>query len=639
MNYFTADPVPCRKNEWQEEVFFENEYIRWIHDKNSGQLTGAVVKNGSGENLLAAPLLYSIICQEEGGNVDYTAGAKSEKVIFGENSVITESPFVSPEGAVLPGAKLRHTIEYGNFGEAVHTLELTADKPIDDITAFRPVIFGVTSAIDQLGVRRRLDGGRGYWSFNPCTWQHLSGGRKHSDAIPLLENHLPVSMTFLRSGCEALQFELEDNISAWELFPGYQEIVMIYDAEKKSYSIRCAAFSDLINETVEVPLCLKFRLSLPFVRKNIVPLRRASTMLYFRRGFADRWPTEEDFKYMKKSGIDLLRLHCDGDSFNNGIYWRATIYPPFPEEEMKKMTECLENAHKYGIHVVPYFSLKEFHSDAPDYPANWELWGRKGFQDSRVRTNGTFGAVMCLETDWKYKRRNSIAEVMSKHPFDGIYYDWCAGLECDNRAHGTAPHWDNDELLEHIKWTVENFKTAPERYLHLTHVSSLAVENAATMIITEELKFPELGPEMFSPHVHFLNIAPRQICDMIPKSTDIQKRKLAMAALLHHATVSSNLEVFMDFYASLDWLDEVEQYTAHTAPGEGMVSCSDSDVGISAYWNDSEAMIVCANFNEEENKKSDFTVVLPEKPELEETVELAPLEVKVIKCKLLVENI
>ena len=79
------------------------------------------------------------------------------------------------------------------------------------------------------------------------------------------------------------------------------------------------------------------------------------------------------------------------------------------------------------------------------------------------------------------------------------------------------------------------------------------------------------------------------------------------------------------------------KYTAHTAPGEGLAVSSNEEVGVSVYWNDDEALIVCANFSEE-STSSEITVDLPEKPGIEETVELAGLEVKVIRCKLLVDE-
>ena len=638
MKFFTSDPAPCRKAAAEGQVVYENEYIRWTHDAASGQLTGAAVKNGSGENLLASPLRFQITCCKDGKSTVFAALNTADKVTFGENTVTVEGGFASADGTVLPGLRLRHVTEYGEWGDARHTLELFPEKPLSGVTALTPAAFGIAERIDILGIRRRICCGVGAWSQNPMQWQELHGGTRTGDVVPVLEGHLPLSLLMLQRGVEALQFELGEDIAAWEVCPDYQECAMVRKKDIAGYEVRMSSFIDRIDETLAKPLTFKFRFSLPFVRKNIVPLRRVSSLLYFERGFDKRWPTEADLEGMNKAGYDLLRLHCDGDSFKNGIYWRATIYPPFPEAEMKKMAEFLDAAHRHGLHVVPYFSVKEFHPDSPDYPANYLKWGRRALRSARVRTNGTFGSVMCLCTDWRKKRRDSIKEVLSKHPFDGIYYDWCAGLECDNEAHGAGPHWDNEELLEHIKWTVREFARTPERYLHVTYVASLAVENAATMIITEEQGFPDPGPEMFTPHVHFLNVAPRQICSMIRNATSVQLRQEAMAALLHHATVSSLAQPIVDFYASLDFLDEVSGYTRHTAPGEGLAFSSDPEVGVSVYWNDAKALIVAANFSETP-KKAELRIALPDKPELEEEVSLGPLEVRTIRAELLVERL
>ena len=638
MEHFSVMPSPCLKNCGSGEVVFENEFIRWSHDEKTGQLTGAAVKNGSGENLLSAPLYFTVTCRNEEGLKTFKACESAvSKVEFSDKGVVIESGFAAEDGSVIPGLLLRHTIEYGVWGDSSHTYDVIPEKPVTGIVSVMPVRFGVRGTIDRLGVRRRLASGVGAWSQNPMQWQELHGGRKASDTLPVLECHLPLAMLFMDTGTEAIQFELGDDVAAWEPVPGYQENAVIWNRAENAYDVRLSMLCDRREDVLDKPLTLKFRLTLPFVRKNIVPLRRASSLIYFKRPFEDRWPTEEDLIRIKAAGIDLLRLHCDGDSFKNGIYWRATIYPPFPEEEMRKMDAFLEAAHRHGLHVVPYFSLKEFHFDAADYKDNCEKWGRKGWQTAPVRTNGTFGSVMCLNSGWSEKRRATIKEVLSKHDFDGIYYDWCAGLECDNREHGTGAHWDNDCLLDHISWTAEEFKERAERYLHTTYVVSLAVENAATMVVTEEHAFPKPGPEMFTPHVHFLNIAPRQICSMLRNATPVEERQVAMAALLNHATVSTTDPGYLDFYTSLDWLDEVTKYTAHTAPGEGLALSSNEEIGVSVYWNDDEALIVCANFSEE-SARSDISINLPDKPGIEETVELAGLEVKVIRCKLLVEE-
>ena len=60
MEYFNVSAAPCVKKCEAGEVLYGNEYISWSHDADTGELTGAVVKNGSGENLLTTPLYFSI---------------------------------------------------------------------------------------------------------------------------------------------------------------------------------------------------------------------------------------------------------------------------------------------------------------------------------------------------------------------------------------------------------------------------------------------------------------------------------------------------------------------------------------------------------------------------------------------------
>ncbi len=626
MSFFESAPVPCREEKLP--FVFENEYIRWTHSPESGQLTGAEVKNGTGKNLLAAPLHSAIVRMEEGTPVTYTAGACAESVETSENSVRTVCRFFNADGRPMPGFRVEHTTEYGAFGEARHTMRFVPETALRHIATFQPVIFAVPDTFNQLGVRERHINGPGYWSQHPVHWLKLHGGTCYQDFLPRLSCHLPLSMLFLHSGADGLQIELGDDLDAWEPHPGYQESAVIYDGVTHCYNVRYASFLTRQDESFTEPFTLQFRMTLPFVRRNIVPLRRAACGILYHRNFQNRWPSDEDLQSLANAGFDLLRVHCDADTFKNGIFWRGATYPPFPPEEMAKMDDFLVRAHKYGIHAVPYFSVKEMHPDADAYKAHALEWARLSAGDSQMKVS-KFGSVMCLESGWEAFRKEMIRLPLANHDFDGIYYDWCTGLECRNKAHCGKTHWDNDKLLEHLKWTCETFgKQQKERYLHLTFCPSLAAENIATQVITEETGFPSITPEIFSPHVHFLNIAPRQICDMLPKNADDCKRlKLAMCALLHHATVSGTSPVFTDFYAGLSWLDTVTKYRRHSAPGEEIISSHTPETGFSAYWHDSEMLIVGANLSETE-KIAEYTLKLPGGEAVKGTMPLPPLAVE-----------
>ena len=112
---------------------------------------------------------------------------------------------------------------------------------------------------------------------------------------------------------------------------------------------------------------------------------------------------------------------------------------------------------------------------------------------------------------------------------------------------------------------------------------------------------------MFSPHAHFLNICPRQVCLMISeKSSAADLIRYAMSALLNHATVSSGNPVLAGFYREYaDLIRSTVKYRRHTAPGEGLCETTDKTaVNMSAYWKKNEAMLVFANLTEETRKVS-----------------------------------
>lgn len=626
------DSSPLKPSRKGKQIIFSGKYVRWGFSRASAQLMEAVVKNGSGKNLFPVPLRSELTSLDSGSPVNYSAGATAEKVELKDGVLSAVRRFVSADGRVLPDFYLKHTMIPGEWGELVHTMEFIPEKPVRKISAFRPVIFDVRDDMRMLGIRSPHVCGGGYWTQHIMHWEKLGGGRLYSDPQPYLSNHLPLSMMFLNPGVEAIQLELGDDLQAWEMFSGYQEGIVIHFARTRSYQTRLGIFIDRVANQVDFtrPLKISFRMSLPFVKKHIVPLRRASSLICQTRSFDRCYPDAEELTALEKAGYDLLRFHWDNDKYKNGIFWRDAVYPPFPPAEMKRMDALLAEAHRHRIAVVPYFSLKEIHPDAPGYRKNSLNWARLSEPDYPLRVS-EFGSVMCLESGWAQMRRETIQTVLRKHDFDGIYYDWACGLECWNSRHSKGQHWDNDRLLDHLKWTVETFgKGKNERYEHFTHVSSLALENTATMIITEEKSFPAISPEMFSPHVHFLNIAPRQICDMLPKNASDETRlRLAMAALLHHASVSSIDPVYVKFYAAQKWLDGVTAYTRHSAPGEGVIESDHPEVGFSVYWNDSEFLIVAANFGTESRRAS--CVIRLDGKEYRRCMTVKPLSVKTLR--------
>ncbi len=605
----SAEAIHCMREDGK--VIYSNPYVVWEHDAASGILTGARVRNGSDRNLLTAPADAMLVTGQGKEQQVFTTGScpgDSTLLSVQNESLESEHRFRERNGVLLDGLILRHSISYHPFGYSEHTLVLEVAKEIRNLTSLQLVRLHLRTDFDMLGVRQNLACGPGKWSQNPVRWQELHGGRSPSDMIPYLSGQLPLSVVLVKRGVEGIELALGDDLEAWDGIGtregGYQEGAVVYDRSAKCFDLKISPFHARSDGILRGTYTCKFRLTLPEVRKKIVPMRPCSGLMYYRRGFAGRWPTAEDFSAMQSAGVTLLRLHNDGNSFRNGIFWRAGVYPPYPPEIMQEMDACISLARNYGIAVVPYFSLKEFHPDAPDYAAESENWACRKDRNAPMILNHShndyFGAVMCLNSLWFEKRTQSIDTVLKNHDFGGVYYDWCVGMECHSRKHSVGRHWDNDRLLKILEWSRSRIGAEGELYLHTTSSPSLAAENMATMVITEESVFPELSPEMFSPHVHFLNIAPRQICDMLPgQATATDRLKLALAAFLHHATISSSDPVYLDFYtANRALMDSFCTFERHAAPGEGAGLTSQPEVGMSIYWDAEKILLVFANLAE-----------------------------------------
>ncbi len=618
MNSFHSTPSPYVFHQEGKFLILENDYHICVHDLgHGGELVEMRVKNGSNRNILVQNQYSSVSTVNGTSYYPYRSDrfpAENLQVSHkGDELTISFIQYLTDaRGIRLPFLSIEKSITYHPWGYAEHRLIFHAEKRIDSLGQVETGSFAITPEFDYCALRASSDECGNAWGTNMAVLKPMFHGESRLDSPVHLSHHLPVAVILFRRGVEGVEFSLNDDLAAWDNFVSsqlhWQQAYICYFTNPDRYEVHlCPLDCPMPGQYIDKgDHTIGFRMSLPFVKRNIVPLRPCSGgLLQSKRGFEKRWPSEKDVAAWRKAGVTLMRCHNDGDSFANGIFWRDAAYPPYPPDEMKKMDDFLALCRKYQIAVVPYFSVKEFHPEAAGYTENFEQWARRSLPDSPVMTNGTrhgvFGTQMCLASRWSEKRRISIDETLAEHDFRGVYYDWCGGSECESRCHCSGRHWDNDELQQHLEWSHTRVGEDGEIYLHLTNVPSFAAENLATLVLTEEASFVNLNPEMFSPHVHFMNIAPRQICDMLPEnSTATDRRKLALATLLHHATISSTHPDYLKFSEETAFLNsEAMNYFHHTAPGEGLVKTNVKQVGAALYWNDKEALLLAANMLEQ----------------------------------------
>ena len=630
----------------KDRVIVRNKYVRCVHDlRSGGELTEAVILNGSGKNLFVKPQCTIVGIIENGSDHCYRSdAAAAEDFSLTENRGNPVLEFTcrlaDPDGKTLSGLTLRHRIEYTPQGEALHRETLSAARKIQNLGIVQIGTLYPAKRMDTLAVLPcNIEMAVPYGSC--CRWYRLHGDASN----PFMSRWVPNAMLVFQRGADGFQFVRGDDLASWEsiggTLPGFGMGLFRYRNDLDAYEMRMAPLDCrrpgqyLNKETV-----FEFSLAFPFVKKNIVPLSPCSgNLLQPARGFADRWPTEDDFTRWEKAGVSLMRLHNDGDSLRNGIFWRDAAYPPYPPEEMKKMDRMLEAAHRHHLDAVPYFSLHEYHPEAAGFKRNAHQWGRIAEKDDDIipsyASHGYFGFIMCLNSGWMEKRRDTIDEVLRNHAFDGVYYDWCNALECINPEHGPH-HWDFRKLIEHLLWTHERVGKDGVMYLHLTGNPNIAAENLAGLVLTEESGISRFSGEMFSPHAHFLNICPRQVCLMISENSPAADlKRYAMCALLNHTTVSSGHPVLTEFYRNhAGMMKKTGQYCHHSAPGEGLCKTSDSNaVGMSAYWNKDEAMLVLANLMDQP-KTVEYCFAPEMKKPLTGHISLKPLSIRTVTRKL-----
>jgi hypothetical protein len=222
-----------------------------------------------------------------------------------------------------------------------------------------------------------------------------------------------------------------------------------------------------------------------------------------------KWLTEEEIKELAESGVKTVHCHNDGDYYDDGLFWRDGLYPPYPSEDMEKFDRVIETCHRYGIKVATYFSNKELHSSTEPFKKNGQAWARKDNQGNvrynYFRAGSEFGVQMCLKSDWLEFLKSSIDKVLKNHNLDGVYYDWNVALFCSNPLHleretdtvstdklqqafaqSLAGHWDMDELIELMEWTRQRVGPDGLIIVHNTRVPMFTIENFANYVVAME---------------------------------------------------------------------------------------------------------------------------------------------------------
>ncbi|MHC4739780.1 MAG: DUF6259 domain-containing protein, partial [Planctomycetota bacterium] len=144
------------------------------------------------------------------------------------------------------------------------------------------------------------------------------------------------------------------------------------------------------------------------------------------RGRTQPWspPSDEQVKVWAQEGINLI---VGGANYLSGDFSRPT--------DEKKVRRFIEQAHRYGIMVIPYVTFSDYSFAAPGYQENAAHWAAsKAIEYANCTTLMCFGAE-----GWRQHWEREVDLLLKRFDFDGLFIDhWFHTRICTNSRHGCS---------------------------------------------------------------------------------------------------------------------------------------------------------------------------------------------------------
>lgn len=171
---------------------------------------------------------------------------------------------------------------------------------------------------------------------------------------------------------------------------------------------------------------------------------------------------ENVYDRMKRLGVTTLVLHEKWNSYQN--YWEA------PEKDLSQTKRIVQECHKRGIEVIPYFGF-EFSTLNPQ-------WTDRKAEILKIAHNGHFGGgwyrkpyqrdyVVCYNSDWAKEFAAGFQQLYEKMEFDGIYLDTTLKPNsCCNQKHGCGYRKDGQVHYTYPVFSTRQFVREIYRFVH-----------------------------------------------------------------------------------------------------------------------------------------------------------------------------
>ena len=533
-----------------DRIVVESRAWRVEHDRRAGGCWSSIrFFKGSRKNLLTSPVTSRIRFFKQVRGTTYGGYdsfeercAKRTKVTLkktpkGDPVVIAEGRYTDESGKTIP-VRFRHRYEYRDWGLVVSELEVLPERSVPGVVEVTAAVFSLRPGMTDLHVRQHPACGPNADLLGLGNWFRIEPGKPAYG-----HRYVPVHACIFEKDVEGIDFFPSSDLAAWDTQlaaePGQGNYAVTSDADGETaveLSPFCRAFR-------RMPVTLRkkryrFRIywGLPFVKE-----RETTSSKYFHASVFSDWATDDQLERLADAGVKLLRFHCDYR--DDGPFWHDGMYPPFDKPGMKQLRRMIDTAHRLGMKIVPYVSLKEFHPESPGYERNWRAWTQKPYPASDgIHTyvrGGEFGQVMCMESGWLKFRKRACDIMLDDLAWDGLYFDWCSPHACTHPDHlPGAYHTDTDAYLDFLFYARKRVGPDGILLLHLSGLPYIVAENMADLaLIYEDTQGVVPLPGEFPAQCDFFPIGPRHL--VMNARDPVATRKIIMSGQLQgHPTIT-----------------------------------------------------------------------------------------------------
>ncbi|MGH7143031.1 MAG: hypothetical protein ACREJ2_02720 [Planctomycetota bacterium] len=492
--------------------------------RHGGAWSSVFLNNGSGRNLLVRPITslirFHVLKPDDmyGGYTVYSEALDGKAQLrVAESSagfpvVIAEGVYRNEKGEALP-VGFRRSTEYREFGLIWSTLEIMSETGCEDVVHVRAFEAVLRPGLTDLYAREHpilLS------SSDQCSPGRFYALPKDQTATVFSSRYTPLHMLAFERGVEGIEFFPSSDLAEWDCNIKPEPGLGLYQAHHGAegttleWDPYCLAFR---RQKIRLQGTLRYRLGIGL--PTLKPARQVHTGP-FHAALNSDWASDAEIARLAKAGVKLLRFH--NDFREGGPFWHDGVYPPYDEAGMAELRRVIETAHRHGMKIVPYISLKELHPECSEYGPHHRAWMHMAAHSLDVihthMGSGEYGGLMCLKSGWLDSRKRSIETILGDLPWDGLYFDWCVAHPCCHPDHARGPwHSDMDEFLDFLLFCRRRVGEEGTLFMHLSGLPSLVAENMADLAFIYE----DIGhglvplPGEFPAQCEFIPTVPRQL--------------------------------------------------------------------------------------------------------------------------------